>query len=125
PDPPPLPVKPPAPRPGWRDPERKHEPTRLFRPGWQLYAAAGGALFVMLLLFGHAIVEDFSHGWIKVNLGEPTAPVDVVFDGKPVAKGFLNEPIRLTTGEHHLWVAGSAYQPWSRTFSVGHGVNPG
>jgi formylglycine-generating enzyme required for sulfatase activity len=87
-----------------------------------LYAAACAAALVLLLCY--AILEEFHHGWIKVTLSEPGAAVDVVLDGKPIATGGLNEPIRLTTGEHHLRVAGSSYQPWSRTFTVQHGSNP-
>jgi formylglycine-generating enzyme required for sulfatase activity len=87
-----------------------------------LYAAAGAAVLVLLL--GYALLEEFHHGWIKVTLSEPDAAVDVVLDGKPITTGGLNEPIRLTTGEHHLRVAGSSYQPWTRTFTVQHGSNP-
>src|SRR5262249_1375221 len=73
---------------------------------------------------GYPVVEEFGHGWVLVKFSEPGAAVDVVLDGKPVAKGALNDPIRLTTGEHHLWVGGSSHRPWSRIFTVQHGPNP-
>jgi formylglycine-generating enzyme required for sulfatase activity len=117
---PPLPAKAPAPRPGGRERERK----RPSLPGWSLYAAGGIAMLLTLSLLGYAVVEQFGHGWVTVRLSDPGAAVDVVLDGKPLAKGGLNEPIRLSTGEHHLLVASSSHQPWSRTFPVRHGTNP-
>jgi formylglycine-generating enzyme required for sulfatase activity/tRNA A-37 threonylcarbamoyl transferase component Bud32 len=118
----PVPAKAPAPRPGWRDRVQERGRTRASLPGWLLYAVAGAAVLVLLL--GYALLEEFQHGWIKVTLSEPDAAVDVVLDGKPIATGGRDEPIRLTTGEHHLRVAGSSYQPWRRTFTVQHGSNP-
>jgi formylglycine-generating enzyme required for sulfatase activity len=124
PPPPPVPARAPAPRPGRREPERKPERKRPSLPVWSLYAAGGAAVLVVLFLIGYAVVEEFSHGWITVNLSEPGAAVDVVLDGRPLPKGGLNDPIRLSTGEHHLLVASSSYQPSSRTFSVRYGPNP-
>jgi serine/threonine protein kinase len=118
----------PRPVPAWapesRSDERERERKRPSLPGRSLYAAVGGAVLLGLLLVGYAVIEEWSHGWVRVRLSEPGAAVDVVLDGKPLAESGMNELIRLSTGEHHLWVAGSSHQPWSRTFSVRHGTNP-
>ncbi len=118
--PPPMAALTPDPRADERAVERK----RPSLAGRSFYAAVGGAVLLALLMMGYAVVEEWSHGVITVTFSEPGAAVDVVLDGKPLARGGLNEPIRLRTGEHHLWVASSAHQPWSRTFSVHHGTNP-
>jgi formylglycine-generating enzyme required for sulfatase activity len=81
-------------------------------------------MLLTLSLLGYAVVEEFRHGWVTVRLSEPGDAVDVVLDGKPLDRVGLNEPIRLSTGEHHLWVASPSHQPWSRRFPVRHGTNP-
>jgi formylglycine-generating enzyme required for sulfatase activity/serine/threonine protein kinase len=120
----PLPASAPEARPGRRVAEPRRRRNWSLRPGWPLVVAGGATLLLMLFLLGQAVVDEFGHGWVKVAISEPGATVDVVLDGKPVAKSTLNELIRLTTGEHHLLVAGTPYQRWSRTFSIAHGVNP-
>jgi formylglycine-generating enzyme required for sulfatase activity len=89
-----------------------------------LYRAGTATILLVLFLLVHAVIEEFSFGWIAVRLSEPVVIVDAVLDGKPLPARALNEPLRLSTGEHHLLVGGSSHQPWSRTFSVRRGINP-
>jgi formylglycine-generating enzyme required for sulfatase activity len=92
------------------------------KPLWsrQRIAIAGIGLSVLVLL-GVVIYVTTNHGFVQIELPDPSANVEVKVDGDTVDVEGLAEPLRMTVGAHDLEVMSGGFQTFTKSFTVKRG----
>jgi serine/threonine protein kinase len=89
---------------------------------WPLIGGGAGAGLVIVLTV--ILLVRTPTGTIRIELSDPSAPVEVKVDGNVVTLAGLEQPLRLEAREHELTVTGDNFKTVSKSFTVKKGDNP-
>jgi len=87
-------------------------------PRWA-WIATGMAAAV---LFGVILYVATNHGYVKIELSDPTVQVKVELDGEVIEIRGLGRPLRVRACEHELLVTGEDFETFNRSFIVKRGT---
>jgi formylglycine-generating enzyme required for sulfatase activity/serine/threonine protein kinase len=83
-----------------------------------LVLVTAAAAFVCL---GLVLYVTAGKGTVKIELGDPTAKVEVKVDGNRIDIAGLKEPLSLSVGEHELEVSSGEFKTVTRQFTIRRG----
>jgi len=86
-------------------------------PRWAWIATGTAAV---ALLLGVILYVSTNYGFVKIQLSDPIAQVDLKLDGTIDITG-LDHPLRVRAGQHYILVTGDDFETKSKWFSVKRG----
>ena len=85
-------------------------------------ALAAAAVCLLAAIIYVATYVATNHGYVKIELSEPAAKVEVKVDGRSIEITRLREPLPIKPGDHELEVTSEEFKTCSKSFTVARGA---